>query len=83
MGSFLSKSKPKPKSAISSQPIVDEAIHINDAVATIKANIPECIVSTMALKEEDIYIPKPLGLNHYVITYDAVSHRVIGIYSDA
>jgi hypothetical protein len=56
---------------------------VNDAVATIKANIPECIVTTIALKEEDVYVPQTLGLNHYVVTYDAVTRKVIRVYSDA
>lgn len=79
MGSFLSKKK----SAVTTHPTVDDSVLVNDAVLTIKAHIPECIVTTIALKDEDVYIPKTLGLNHYVVTYDAVSHRVIQVYSDA
>jgi hypothetical protein len=77
MGSFLSKKK----SAITSQPVVDSVL-VNDAVAMIRERSPDCIVTTIALKDEDIYIPQKLGLNHYVVTYDAVSHRVIRVYSD-
>jgi hypothetical protein len=82
MGSFVSKTKTKKKPAITSQPTVD-AILVNDAVATIRTNIPDCIVTTIALKDEDVYVPQTLGLNHYVVTYDAVSQRVIRVYSDA
>lgn len=82
MGSFLSKSKTKAKSVISAHPIVEDAVLVNDAVATLKAHIPDCIVTTIALKDEDVYVPQNLGLNHYVVTYDAVSQRVIRIYSD-
>lgn len=63
--------------------MVEEAVLVNDAVATLKTHIPDCIVTTIALKDEDIYIPQNLGLNHYVVTYDAVSGRVIRVYSDA
>lgn len=79
MGSFLSKSKSKP--IITAQP-TENAILVNDAIATIKANIPDCIVTTIALKDEDVYVPQNLGLNHYVVTYDAVSGKVIRVYSD-
>ena len=78
MGSYASKSK----SAITSPPIIEDVL-VNDAVAMIRERSPDCIVTTIALKDEDIYIPQPLGLNHYVVTYDAVSRRVIRVYSDA
>lgn len=57
---------------------------VSEAVLALKERNPDCIVSTIALKEEDVYVPQTLGLglNHYVVTYDAVSQRVIRVYSD-
>ena len=63
------------------QPTVDSVL-VTDAVASIKDHNPDCIVSTIALKEEDVYVPQTLGLNHYVVTYDAVTRQVIRVYSD-
>jgi len=64
------------------QPGLDSVL-VTEAVLTIKAHNPDCIVSTIALKEDDVYVPQTLGLNHYVVTYDAVTRTVIRVYSDA
>jgi hypothetical protein len=77
MGSFLSKKR----SVITAHPMVDSFL-VSDAVLALKERNPDCIVSTIALKEEDVYVPQTLGLNHYVVTYDAVTQRVIRVYSD-
>lgn len=81
MGSFLSFLSFASKKCVEPV-IVSENGLVNDAVASLKAQVPDCVVTTIALKEEDVYVPQNLGLNHYVITYDAASQRVIRVYSD-
>ena len=75
MGSFFSKK---------TTPLNDKDIGVltyYEMVVKIKEANPECIITIIAMKEDDVYDSKPLGADQYVITYNVRTGIVTGVYN--
>jgi len=73
MGSFFSK---KTKQA----PVEIGVLTYYEMVAKIKKTNPDCIISIIAMNEDDVYDSKPLGTDQYVITYNVRTGIITGVY---
>lgn len=77
MGSMFSLQKKDVVKSVSSE---IGLIPFRTMIERMKEVDPDCIITTIAMKEGSVYTPTRLGNDHYVITYDALTWKVTGVY---
>jgi hypothetical protein len=55
-------------------------ITFHEMVMKIHQKYPKARITTIAMKEGDVYVPIKGSKHHFIVTYNALTWSVIGVY---